>query len=91
MKRHEERFHDGQGRKRLRSAQERERRAPSGACLSLRRSTPAWPDQLASLEVMPELDNNINIEINPADIRCRSTAPPAQAASTSTRPLLLSV
>ena len=33
--RSEERFHDGQGRKRLRSAQERERRAPSGACLSL--------------------------------------------------------
>ena len=33
--RHEECFHDGQGCQRLRPAQERERRAPSGARLSL--------------------------------------------------------
>ncbi len=32
---HEERFHDGQGRQRLRPAQERERRAPSGPRLSV--------------------------------------------------------
>ncbi len=40
----------------------------------------------ASVFVSPEVDDDIDIEINPADLRRTCTAPLAPAASTSTRP-----
>ena len=40
----------------------------------------------ASVFVSPEVDDDIDIELNPADIEWTSFAPAAPAASTSTRP-----
>ena len=43
----------------------------------------------ASIFVYPEVDDTVEIDINPSDVRTDTFAPAAQAASTSTRPTLL--
>ena len=61
-----------------------ERRAPPGACFALRCSGRRHTS-FASLEVMPELDDAITVEIKPEDIKMEVFRSSARADSTSTR------
>ena len=67
-RRHQERDDQVRGRVRLRLAAHRDRRAPPGAQVA--RSTPATArhTSFASVFVSPEVDDDIDIDINPADL-----------------------
>ena len=65
---HQERHHQGRGRIRLWPAAHRDRRAPPGAQVAIRLLGRA-PHQLRQLFVYPEVDDSIEIDINPADVR----------------------
>ena len=60
--------HQGRGRLRVRAAAHRDRRAPAGAQEPVRLSG-GRHTSFASLFVYPEVDDSIEIEINPADVR----------------------
>ena len=59
----------GQGAQRLRLAEDRGRRPPPGAHLAVRCSAAKRHTSFASVWVYPVVDDNIVIDINPADVR----------------------
>ena len=80
-RRHQER--DAQGHRRLRL---RHLRTETGVHRLVRKSpfdaNARRHTSFASVFVYPEVDESIEVEINPADLRIEPTAPPAPAAST---------